>query len=202
MRALEKCDYTTLWEEHILYFTLESFRRCFAFSGFSLVRYELCPYPFENSLVGIAQLREGVASFFPSESTLENEKSRAQTYSEKLPRHRDKLKKFFSEYRQSQDKIALFGGGHLACTFINLLELKDHIEFIVDDNPNKQGLFMPGSRLLIYRSAALLEENIKFCLLSLSLESEDKVVQNNQDFLEGGGTFFSIFPVSNHALQI
>src|SRR3989338_20761 len=38
MKALEKNDYTTLWEEHIVYFTPETFRHCFAFGGLSLVR--------------------------------------------------------------------------------------------------------------------------------------------------------------------
>lgn len=202
MRALQNCDYTSLWEEHVLYFTPETFKHCFTFGDLSLVRFECYPYPFENSLVAIVQAQDRVTPSFPAEDALENERRRAQVYSEGLAKYRAELKKFFSEQRQSQGKIALFGAGHLACTFVNLLGLQDYIEFIVDDDPHKQGLLMPGSRLPIHGSIALVEKNIKLCLLSLNPLSEEKVIQKNQDFLERGGTFFSIFPGSKHALQI
>jgi hypothetical protein len=86
--------------------------------------------------------------------------------------------------------------------FINLMGIKDFIEFAVDDHPNKRGLFIPGSKLPIYNSSYLKKKNIKLCLLSLSPESERKVINNNKEFIRSGGRFFSIFPKSNYALQI
>lgn len=195
-RALEKHDYSTLWDEHVVYFTPETFRHCFAFSGLLLIRLECYPYPFENSLVGIARSDVATPPIYPSESILEKEKHRAVVFSEGLAKHRNRLKRFFSEFQKNQGNIALFGAGHLACTFINLLELKDCIEFVADDNPNKWGFFMPGSHVPILGSNALLERGIKLCLLSLSPESADKVIQNNQVFLEHGGTFSSIIPAN------
>ncbi|MBC8232340.1 methyltransferase domain-containing protein [bacterium] len=201
-RVLETFDYTTIWEEHILYFTPETFRHCFGFGGFSLVRFECYPYPYENSLVGIVQPQTAATPAFPSESVLENEKRRAQAFAQGLLQRRHTLSRFFSEYRENQGKVAMFGAGHLACMFINLMELKDYIEFIVDDDSNKKGLFMPGSRLPIYGSDALIQENINLCLTSLSPESEEKVIQKNQAFLDQEGKFASIFPASQHALQV
>lgn len=201
-RALEEQDYSTLWEEHIVYFTPDTFRSSFAFIGLSLIRFECFPYPFESSLVGIAQSEEKIVPSFPSESILERERNRALAFSEGLIEHRNRLKRFFPEFRKNQGNIALFGAGHLACTFINLLELKDYIEFVADDSPNKRGLFMPGSHLPILGSDALLERGIKLCLLSLSPESEEKVSKNNQAFIDQGGMFSSIFPVSKHALKM
>jgi SAM-dependent methyltransferase len=200
-RVLETFDYTTIWEEHILYFTPETFRHCFGFGGFSLVRFEFYPYPYENSLVGIAQPHTAATPAFPSKSVLEDEKHRAQAFAQGLPQRRDMLRRFFSEYRQNQGKVAMFGAGHLACMFINLMGLKDTIEFVVDDHPHKRGLFMPGSRLPIYGSDALIKENIKLCLTSLSPESEEKVIQKNQAFLGQGGEFASIFSGSKCALR-
>jgi len=202
-RALENCDYATLWEEHILYFTPETFKRCFAYGGFSLSHFKCYPYPFENSLVGIVKAAERrVMPSFSSEDVSGSERHRAKIFAEKFPKYAGKVKKFFSKYRQGKSKIALFGAGHLACTFINLLDLKDFIDFCVDDNPNKLGLFLPGSRIPIYASPALIKENIKLCLLSLNPLNEDKVVQVNQNFLAGGGAFLSIFPTSKRALGV
>ena len=61
---------------------------------------------------------------------------------------------------------------------------------------------MPGSRLAIRALASLLEEEVKLCLLSLSPESEAKVVAKNQAFLERGGSFASIFPVKLNSLLV
>jgi len=72
----------------------------------------------------------------------------------------------------------------------------------VDDNPNKQGLLMPASRVPVRPSSALLEEGIKLALFSLSPEVEDKVVLKNNAFIEQGGQFSSIFPASKRAIKV
>ena len=202
MQAIDKCDYTTLWEEHILYFTPETFKNSLTSSGFSMVYFENYPYPFENSLIGIVQAQNDTTPVLPDKRVLADEKRRADIFAKSLPEQRIKLKAFLSDYQQNKGKIALFGAGHLACTYICVLQLQDYVEFVVDDNPNKRGLYMPGSRLPIRGSAALVEENIKLCLLSLNPISEDKVISNNQAFLENGGDFYSIFPASQRALKV
>lgn len=201
-RAIEKCDYTTIWEEHILYFTSETFRTCFSFGGFSPFRFESFAYALENSLVGIGRLDQAAVSPFPNKDILENEQRRMLAFSSSLDEQRERFKKFLSDYQKDQGKIAMFGAGHLACAFLNLLELKDFIKFIADDSPQKQGLFMPGSHIPIYKSRALLEKNIKLCLLSLTPDKEETVIQNNKSFLENKGNFYSIFPGSECFLHI
>lgn len=202
-RGLDKLDYSTVWEEHVVYFTPETFTCVFGFGGFSLVRFEKFPYPLEDSLIGIARPQEQREKpVFPPGDILELERQRATAFSDGLTRQRTKFQKFLAEYRRNKGKIAFFGAGHLACTFINLLGLRDYVEFVVDDHPKKKGLFMPGSRLPIRGSAALLEKGIKMCLLSLNPDNEDKVIQNNRRFIEQGGTFSSIFRVSKYALSV
>lgn len=203
-RALDNCDVAILWEEHIVYFTPETFKRNLAIAGFKLVHYECFPYPFENSLVAIVQVdgQPGGAGAFPEAATLEKEQSKARRFVEGLTERKRKVRELFGRYRAGGGKVALFGAGHLACTYINILELADVIDFVVDDHPKKKGLFMPGSRLPIRGSDALLLEDVKLCLLSLSPEAEDKVIDRNRAFTERGGTFSSINPSSRHALKI
>ena len=78
--------------------------------------------------------------------------------------------------------------------FINLMEIGENVEFVVDDDPNKQGLYMPGSLLPICDSTSLTERSIGLCLLALSPDSEREVIRKNGAFLEAGGRFASIFP--------
>jgi hypothetical protein len=198
-KALDLCDYSMLWEEHVLYFTPVTFRQSFAQGGFSLTSYDCFPYTLENSLVGIGRaepkpVREPVS--------IERERERARRFAGRLDEQREKYRRFLTEYRQRRGPVAMLGAGHLACTFINLLGLKECVEFLVDDNPNKRGLFMPGSRLPIVGSAALLDQGIKLCLLTVAVESEEKVIQKNEAFVQAGGMFASIFPASKYALKI
>lgn len=59
---------------------------------------------------------------------------------------------------------------------------------------------MPGSRLPIVGSAVLYSEKIDLCLLSLSPESEAKVLAKRQDYVDAGGVFRSMFSLSPLAL--
>jgi hypothetical protein len=139
-----------------------------------------------------------VAPVTPSD--LEQELATLRTFAEGLPRQRRRIAQYLGDFCRQQGPIAVLGAGHLACAFINYLQLEKHLAFVVDDNPHKQGLFMPGSRLPIRSSQALLDDNIRLCLLSVNPEVEDQVLQRNRGFVERGGRFASIFAASNRAL--
>jgi hypothetical protein len=200
-RAFKEYDYTTIWEEHTVYFTPWTFRNSFTLRRLELEYFENFPYAFENSLVGIAKGNISDSVFLPDMNALADEKTKMENFAHGLEKERGFIQGFLSNFRRAKGNIALFGAGHLACTFINLLGIKEHIQFVVDDNPKKQGLFMPGSRLPIRSSADLLEENIKLCLLSFTPEKEEAVISKNYKFIEQGGRFASIFPGSKLAIR-
>jgi hypothetical protein len=200
-RALELCDYSTLWEEHILYFTPVTFRQSFGQCGFSLTSFDCFPYTLENCLMGIGTAEPEIQGK-PPQDVLEGETRRAQDFSRSLGGKAERYRRFLADHARTRGPVAIFGAGHLACTFINLLGLKEYLELIADDHPRKRGLFMPGSRLPILNSSALAERGIKLALMTVAVESEEKVIQNNRAFAQAGGAFASIFPASRHALKI
>jgi hypothetical protein len=85
---------------------------------------------------------------------------------------------------------------------INYFGLAPFIDMVIDDQPHKQGMFMAGSRLPIRSAAALLEQNVKLCCMSVRPEIEPRVRQKNQAFLDRGGILASIFPASPSALVL
>jgi hypothetical protein len=194
-------DYSTIWEEHILYFTPFTLQVCLESHGFEVLRLENYPYPLENSLVAIARpLRAGHISPLADQDR-ERELDQALDYLAAFPLERARYQQDLAEYRHQGGKIALLGAGHLACAFVNLLGLKEYIECILDDDPNRQGLFMPGSRLPIKPSTTLQDQQIRLCLLSLNPMNEERVIARQQGFVERGGEFKSIFPASQYAMR-
>jgi SAM-dependent methyltransferase len=196
--AVSTLDYSTIWEEHVVYFTPESFTWAIGQFSFSLKKFFNFPYPLENALVGICQLGAGVKK--------SNRPDEIETYKETAARYRDQFSARRSETQATLDRargesgnIAMFGAGHLAGKYINFLELDQRISMVIDDHPKKNGMFMPGSRLPIVGSEQLLQGGIKLCLTSLNPESEAKVRNKYASYLESGGTFASIFPASPSA---
>ena len=59
---------------------------------------------------------------------------------------------------------------------------------------------MPGSALPIFPIAALIDNNIKFCLIGVNPNIENIILETNAPFIEAGGTFLSIY--NNSELSI
>jgi hypothetical protein len=198
-RAMDACDYTTIWEEHTLYYTPDTFRQGLSLAAFDVVHTENYPYPFENSLVAIATANGGGAQ--PRSELAARERERGLAFGRRFADYRNKVRRFLDRHRE-RGTIALFGAGHLACTFVNVFGVADAIDCVIDDNPHKRGLYMPGSKLPIVGSSALAERDIRLCLLSLNPIGEDKVIERNAAFTERGGVFASIFPASSRAMVL
>ena len=199
-RSLEQNDYTMIWEEHLYYFTPETFKFVLVACGLQIIRFENIPYPFENSLIAITQPVKNVNPEIP-DTILKNELLRGERFAQKFDEYRTKFRAFFSHHRKNKGKIAFFGAGHLACTFIWLFQLQEFIDCIIDDDPHKQGLFMPGSKLPIVSSSILMDDNYSLCILSLNPLNEDKIIANYRKFIDSGGKFYSIFPSSQRSLH-
>lgn len=195
-KSLEYFDYSSIWEEHTMYFTPYTFRNCLTLIGFSIEHFEIFPYSLENCLVAILKPTKFIKTSFHNKNSLQNEKNRAIAFSQGFSYKKTLIKSFFSEYKANTGKIAFFGAGHTAIIFINIFELRDYIECVIDDNKNKHGLFMPGSHLPIIGSSALEKKNIKLSVLSLNPDFEEKIVEKNGRFVENGGEFLSIVPTS------
>ncbi len=193
-KFIKACDYSFIWEEHITYFstqTLAAFVR-----GASLVLEEiiLYPYPFEDSLIGIIRNQRRISADRSAPEGLNSLAADGELFARQYPELRVRMQSLFGAWRRAGRRIAIFGAGHLAAKFVNLYSLHELIECVIDDNPCKQKLLMPGSRLPIRGSGALAA--IDLCLLSLNPESERKVLAKNRPFLDRGGQFLSIFALS------
>jgi hypothetical protein len=193
------CDYTTVWEEHVAYFTPATFPMVFEHVAQAMVRFQSFPYRQESVLIGIGRAApsSGAAETRPLPP---DDLAAIQAFSGKLEAARRRLNDLLAGRRRRGQAIAILGAGHRACAFVNFLGLRDHFAFVVDDDPRKQGLFMPGSRLPIRGSQALLEEDVGLCLLSVNPEIEEKVLDGNRAFVARGGQFASIFAASDRSM--
>ena len=196
-RGLALGDYSLVWEEHMVYFTPDTLRGALVAWGFEVEVFHSFPYAHENSLIAI--VRKGKAGV--SAVSIRKETDRFAAYANSFEDRRKAIQIFLAKAAREKGGVAMRGAGHLTSAFINLHGLRSMVHFVVDDNPNKQGLLMPGSKVPIVSFDALKAKKVGLCLLGINPENEEKVLAKNRAFVDEGGTFRSIFPESRIALE-
>jgi len=199
--ALEKRDYTTIWEEHTLYFTRHTFKQMFSLNQLELVSFKTIPYAQEMSHIVIAKKNKDIKDLDFDSALLKKEKELSEFFND-YSKIKIDIHGYLLKIKKDYGKIALFGAGHMGCMFLNIMGLDSYIDYVVDDNPRLKGMAMPGSDKEIISSSEMKKYNIKFCLLSVSEIGIKKVFQNNKEYLSTGGVFKSIFPGSEYAMDL
>jgi hypothetical protein len=191
-RALDRLDYTTVWEEHTLYFTAATLAGTLRANGYDDVDVVRYPYEHEDSLVAFARASDGDPR--PPEGPPTGELERAGRFFASFPQVRVRVRAALAAEARP---VAIFGAGHHACAFLNYHDLGHHVRVVVDDDVRKHGLFMPGSRVPIRPSNALLDEEIGLCLMALGSRPAAAIAARNAAFLARGGRFASLFPAGD-----
>lgn len=190
--SLDTLDYT-LWEEHVNYFTLETLTRFLAYSGIKIIHSEKILFSGE-ALIVIGK-KVGVP-LEPPKDYMEALRAKAINYSKSWPKFRNAFIKYLDDHKTAGGKVAVYGAGARVNSLINFVGLGPYIEFIVDDQQEKQGLFVPGSNLPILSGDALEKYSIDLCLLAVNTESEEKAISKHPEFIKKGGKFISVLPPS------
>lgn len=164
-KVFANSEYPFIWEEHVLYLVEESLRQSLALAGYDVVSIFRYEFRIEDSLVAVCRPKS-------SDDAPRIECVKAG--------FKKSLKAIQSEYRDHlsgfKGRAVLFGAGHLAVKFLNILGLSDLFDAVIDDSPQKKGLYMPGSKLPIIDSSILTEGRYDLCVLTVSPESEEKIL--------------------------
>jgi len=188
-KFLRHQDYSFVWEDHISYFSEISLAGFIRRHGWEVVWSKAYPYALEDSVVLLARPASGEPPPSPTDPELAPDAMRA--FGDGYAGVRGLVAAKLTAAHGAGKRIALFGAGHMAARFVSIYGLADLIAVAIDDNPDKQGLFLPGSGIPIVGSAALAD--IDLCLLSVSPSSEAKLVEAHGAFGACGGIFASIY---------
>lgn len=189
-------DYTTLWEEHVFYFTPGSLQRALVARGWRVESVRSYANPLHNALVVVA--RPGgtpVPGVVP-----DAERALSDGFAAAWPATRDRVRGWCDAQVAAGSRLALFGAGHVGLTFLVAMGIEGLLTCAIDDSPAKQGLLLPGTALEVRGSASLKEGDVSTLLLAVSPSAEAAVLGRLADFLGRGGQVVSIFPGSPLAL--
>lgn len=199
---LARQDYAMIWEEHAQYFTPQTLPQVLAFAGCAPVEQNVYPYPFEDVIVALGRkTAAGAAAQKPAAGAVSHLVQIARAFGSAFPEHTARYWQLCDSWTKDGRKLAAYGAGHLTCAFINFHGLADAFAFVVDDTPQKQGLFLPGCDLPIVARARLDAADVSVALFGLGPQTEEKIIAANSEFVRGGGRFLSTLVDSSRSIR-
>ena len=197
----EKTLFDTIYHEHLAYHTVAPLERFFADNGMELIGAERVE-THGGSLRGYAQKAGGprprgaaVDALIERERSLGLDKPETFTaFADKLARLRAELHAALGEIKAAGKRVAGYGAPAKATTLMYHFGLgPETIDFIVDDNALKQGLFSPGLHIPIVAAEALAESRPDH-LLVLAWNFARPIMAKNKAFHDAGGRFIVPLP--------
>ncbi len=114
-------------------------------------------------------------------------------FSVQVNRLKDSLLDLLARIKKDGKRIAAYGAAAKGTVMLNYCRLgKDAVEYVVDKNSDKQGLFMPGTHQPVYAPGRLSEDAPDY-LLILAWNIQDEIIRDTRDFSARGGKY--IVPV-------
>lgn len=197
-RAYRERDVTVLWEEHTIYLTPATLARGLSAAGWHVHDVMRFPYRLEDCLVGVAQNTN--PAVIASGNAVAAELQLVEDFAASVEPLKDKLHQWLTNQREQGHRLAMLGAGHRASTFLKLFEVSPHLDCVFDDDPHKQNLRMPGTRLMIEPTSAIPERGIGVCLIAVNPDIEDRLIERHAAFRDPNLRLISIFPSSPRSI--
>jgi SAM-dependent methyltransferase len=104
-----------------------------------------------------------------------------------------KLHQIIDQKNKEDKKIAAYGTSIGGTTFIFNYGISKALNFMVDDDPYRQGLLSPHFHIPVVSKEEIFKQKIDTIIILAPLYF-DQIVKKNNEFLEQGGTFIKIWP--------
>ena len=193
--------FDTMYHEHVDYHTVAPFEKLVARAGMEFIDVERIT-PQGGSIRVIAQKQGGNIKRDQSVDdliTLEHELGlqRIDTLRQfdiKISSVNDRLKKLIHSLKEDGKKIAGFGAPTKATTLMAHFGLDENVlDFIVDDNPLKQGLFTPITHIPVLSTDKLYDLKPDYVIV-LAWNFSKQIMQMHKKYSKEIGSFILPMP--------
>lgn len=145
--------------EHLAYFDRPSLRLALESSGFEIIEIKEVWHNYILSAVVRLRPSLNIVNSIRQWSHLKNE-----------------IHELLCNY--NKDEICIWGAGHQSLATISILELHNHVAFIVDSSKSKQGLYAPSSGIPIVAPEELKKSSSVKCVVVMGGSFTQEIVES------------------------
>lgn len=188
LRTIEDLTFDNIYHEHIHYFSLLALSEFFSRQGMKIFKVEeinthggsIRVYVQKDN--GPRKIDASVYSLLSKERAAGLDKFETyKKFGDKVYEMKENIIYLIGRNRPNGKKIIGYGAPAKASTLLNFCQLtNEEIEFVVDDNPLKQGRLIPGTKIPI-KSRDALESLNPSSIIILAWNLADEIIKNNKD---------------------
>ncbi len=195
---IKHLEFDTIYHEHVYYFSVKPL--AFLCDLYDLTIDDIEKLPLHGgSLRLFIKHKQTSSQAAVVEEYLRQERdlNKLDVYTNFMQRLRDlrlQLKTTLDQLKISGKKIAGYGASAKGATFLNFFGIDATVlDFVVDRSPVKQGLYTPGTHLLIDQPEQLIAKEIDYALL-LTWNFAEEILQQQKEYRAQGGRFIIPIP--------
>lgn len=198
--VIKKTSYDQIYDEHVFVFSALSVSRAFEGCGLRLV--DVMPQPTHGGSMRYVLAREGaqepnaaVADLLDQERGMGLDKAGTfDQFRESCEKSRSNLMQVLNDLKAGGKRVVGYGATSKSTTVMNYCGItQDHIEFISDTTPIKQGKFTPGSHIPVKPHDAFKDNYPDYALL-FAWNHKAEIMANEEAFAESGGKWINFVP--------
>ncbi len=145
-----------VYYEHCSYFSMGSVARLFRRTGFDVTHLETV-YDDQYIIIEAVPADGPTDACLPEEDDLQTVIDSVKVFTDTVSVRIADWGQQLANAREAGERVVIWGGGSKGVAFLNTVENADHIEYAVDINPRKHGMYMGGTGQRIVAPQFLVE---------------------------------------------
>jgi SAM-dependent methyltransferase len=196
---IERCEFDTIYHEHLCYFSVTALVRLFSEHGLTLV--DVRPLPTYGGSLRLYVQRTGSPSTAVLQLLQEEEQAGLrrvgyyEDFASRVEKVQHTLRELLESLKNRGMRIAGYGVAAKATVLLNSAGIsRPLLDYMVDRSAHKQGKYVPGLQLPIYPPRKLLDQPRPDYVLLLAWNLKDEIMRQQQEYRASGGKFIVPIP--------